>query len=68
MRLRKRGETNVPLKGIMSRDVVRVGSDMPFDKIKETFFKEDVSIIIVEENGEMIGVITPSDVVSLLHA
>ncbi len=68
MRLRKRGETNVPLKGIMSRGVVRVGSDMPFDKIKETFFKEDVSIIIVEENGEMIGVITPSDVVSLLHA
>ena len=67
MKSRKNGDLNIPIKGIMKKNLIIVPQDMPFDKIKETFFRENVSIIIVEDNDGMVGVITASDILGVLH-
>jgi len=63
-----RGDGNIPLKGIMNHDVLFVEKNTPFNKLEETFVQSNVSIIIVGNEKKVEGVVTPSDIISVLHA
>ncbi|TYB31204.1 MAG: CBS domain-containing protein [Candidatus Mcinerneyibacterium aminivorans] len=63
-----RGDTNIPLKGIMNHDVHFVKKNTPFNELEETFIQSNVSIIIVGNEKRIEGVVTPSDIVAVLHA
>jgi tRNA nucleotidyltransferase (CCA-adding enzyme) len=63
-----RGDGNIPLKGIMNHDVHFVKKNTPFNKLEETFIQSNVSIIIVGNEKKIEGVVTPSDIIGVLHA
>jgi tRNA nucleotidyltransferase (CCA-adding enzyme) len=68
MQMREKKQLHVPVKGIMDKILVFLPADSPVDRVRETFFKENVSLIIVTKGEKMAGIITPSDVVHYLHA
>ena len=68
MDMRRKEQLHIPVKGIMDKRVLFLDQNTPADQVRETFFKENVSLIIVEEGDKMVGVITPSDVIHYLHA
>ena len=67
LELSDKGKLNVPLKGILQKNIVFVNKNTPFEKIEETFLEKNVSIIIVGTEKNIDGIITPTDVVRILH-
>ncbi|HHH84613.1 MAG TPA: CBS domain-containing protein, partial [Firmicutes bacterium] len=67
MQMRRNEQIHIPIKGIMDKRVLFLDQETPADQVRETFFRENVSLIIVTEGDKMVGVITPSDVVHYLH-
>ena len=63
-----RGEKSIPIKGIMNHDLIFVKKNTPFRELEETFLRGKVSIIIVGDKKKMHGVISPSDIIRILHA
>ncbi|MBN2726582.1 CBS domain-containing protein [Candidatus Mcinerneyibacteriota bacterium] len=68
MQMRSKKQLHIPVKGIMDKRLLFLDQNTPADQVRETFFRENVSLIIVTEGDKMVGVITPSDVVHYLHA
>lgn len=68
MKIYDRGDENIPIKGIMHHNVEFVDKKTPFLKLEETFLEGKVSIVVVGSENKLDGVVTPSDIINVLHA
>ncbi len=58
---------HAPVKGMMIRQVVTVGLDMPVDQIQELMIEKGIGRVPVVENGSLVGIISRSDLLGLLY-
>lgn len=64
---RRHGLEHAPVKGIMVRRVVTVPPDMPLDEIQDLMLQKDIGRVPVVEEGNLVGIITRSDLLGLLY-
>jgi tRNA nucleotidyltransferase (CCA-adding enzyme) len=61
------GLGHAPVKGFMSKNVVTVDANEPLSSIRKLLVENDVGRLPVLENGRLIGIVTRTDVLALLH-
>lgn len=60
------GKTSLKIKDIMTRDIISIDGDMPLNEVVRVFNKEKVGRLMVKVNGELIGLISKTDILSKL--
>lgn len=60
------GKTSVKIKDIMTKDIISVEGDMPLYEVVKVFNKEKVGRLMVRINGELVGVISKTDILGKL--
>ncbi len=60
------GKTSLKIKDIMTKDIISVDGDMPLNEVVRVFNKEKVGRLMVKVNGELIGLISKTDILSKL--
>ena len=60
------GKTSLKIKDIMTRDIISVDGDLPLYEVVKVFNKEKVGRLMVKVNGELIGLISKTDILSKL--
>lgn len=63
----KHGLQHAPVKGFMTRDVVTVGPDLGWEEVQRLMVLHDIGRIPVVENGELVGIVSRSDVLRLIY-
>ena len=61
------GSGHAPVKGYMSRNLKTIASDTPLPEIESLMVTYDVGRLPVLEDGELIGIVTRTDVLRQLH-
>ncbi|MDO8886869.1 CBS domain-containing protein [Candidatus Oleimmundimicrobium sp.] len=61
------GLKHVPVKGFMSHNVIVVGPDKPIYEIQQLLMEEGIGRVPVVDGGKIIGIITRTDVLCVLH-
>lgn len=64
---RRHGLEHAPVKGIMVRRVVTVTPDTPLDEVQELMVEKDIGRVPVVEEGNVVGIISRSDLLGLLY-
>lgn len=64
---RRHGLEHAPVKGIMIRRVVTVTPDTPLDEVQELMVEKDIGRVPVVEAGNVVGIISRSDLLGLLY-
>jgi predicted transcriptional regulator len=60
------GKTSLKIKEIMTKDIISIDGDMPLYEVVKVFNKEKVGRLMVKVNGELIGLISKTDILSKL--
>jgi predicted transcriptional regulator len=60
------GKTSLKIRDIMTKNIISVDGDMPLFEVVKVFNKEKVGRLIIKSNGEIIGLISKSDILSQL--
>ena len=60
------GKTSLKIKDIMTRDIISVDGNLPLYEVVKVFNKEKVGRLMVKVNGEHIGLISKTDILSKL--
>jgi CBS-domain-containing membrane protein len=62
----ERLEENTFVASVMTRDPVTVTPQTPIAKAAELLFRADIGCLPVVENGQLVGIVTETDLVGLL--
>jgi predicted transcriptional regulator len=60
------GKTSLKIKEIMTKDIISIDGDMPLYEVVRIFNKEKVGRLMVKVNGELVGLISKTDILSKL--
>jgi len=60
------GKTSLKIKDIMTRDIISIDGDMPLYEVVRVFNKEKVGRLMVKVNGELVGLISKTDILAKL--
>ena len=60
------GKTSLKIKEIMTKDIISIDGEMPLYEVVRVFNKEKVGRLMVKVNGELIGLISKTDILSKL--
>ncbi len=60
------GKTSLKIKDIMSKNIISVDGEMPLYEVIKVFNKERVGRLMVQVNGELVGLISKTDILSRL--
>jgi len=63
----KHGLGHAPVKGFMTRDVVTVSSSESWEEVQKLMVLHDIGRIPVVDDGELVGIVSRSDVLSLIY-
>jgi tRNA nucleotidyltransferase (CCA-adding enzyme) len=61
------GYSHAPVKAYMSNRMIYVASDTPSEELIRLMIKHDIGRLPVKENEEIIGIVTRTDLIHLLH-
>lgn len=64
---RYHGLGHAPVKGFMSRNMVTIEADTSLSIIKQLMIKKDIGRLPVMEKGKLLGIISRTDVLRVLH-
>lgn len=64
---RRHGLEHAPVKGVMKSKVVTVAPEAPLDEVQELMIEKDIGRVPVVDGGDMVGIITRSDLLGLLY-
>ncbi len=60
------GKTSLKIRDIMTKKLISVDGEMPLYEVVKVFAKEKVGRLLVQENGEIVGLISKSDILDKL--
>lgn len=60
------GKTSLKIKDIMTKEIISVEGDMPLYEVVKVFNKEKVGRLMVRINGELVGLISKTDILTKL--
>jgi len=60
------GKTSLKIKDIMTKDIIAVDGEMPLYEVIRVFNKEKVGRLMIRVNGELVGLISKTDILSKL--
>jgi predicted transcriptional regulator len=60
------GKTSLKIKEIMTKDIISIDGDMPLYEVVGVFNKEKVGRLMVKVNGELVGLISKTDILAKL--
>jgi predicted transcriptional regulator len=60
------GKTSLKVKEIMTKDIISIDGDMPLYEVVRVFNKEKVGRLMVKVNGELVGLISKTDILAKL--
>jgi len=60
------GKTSLKIKDIMTKEIISVDGDMPLYEVIKIFNKEKVGRLMVKINGELVGLISKTDILTKL--
>lgn len=63
----KHGLQHAPVKGFMTTKVATVDADMPWDEVQRLMVQHDIGRLPVVEDGDLVGIVSRSDVLRLVH-
>ncbi|MGC7873588.1 CBS domain-containing protein [Desulfosporosinus sp. SYSU MS00001] len=63
----RHGLQHAPVKGFMTRNVVTVDSNATLDEVQRVMVQHDIGRLPVVEDGELVGIVSRSDVLRLVH-
>ncbi|EHQ88147.1 CBS domain-containing protein [Desulfosporosinus youngiae] len=63
----KHGLRHAPVKGFMTTKVSTVEADVPWDEVRRLMVQHDIGRLPVVEDGDLVGIVSRSDVLRLVH-
>jgi len=63
----KHGLRHAPVKGFMTTKVTTVDVEAPWDEVQRLMVQHDIGRLPVVENGNVVGIVSRSDVLRLVH-
>ncbi|MCO1599980.1 CBS domain-containing protein [Desulfosporosinus nitroreducens] len=63
----KHGLQHAPVKGFMTTKVATVEADVPWDEVQRLMVQHDIGRLPVVEDGNLVGIVSRSDVLRLVH-
>lgn len=60
------GKTSLKIKDIMTKDIISVDGELPLYEVVKVFNREKVGRLMVKVNGELIGLISKTDILGKL--
>ncbi|WAM22780.1 MAG: CBS domain-containing protein (plasmid) [Candidatus Methanoperedens sp.] len=60
------GKTSLKIKDIMTKEIISVDGEMPLYEVIKVFNKERVGRLMIRVNGELVGLISKTDILSRL--
>jgi predicted transcriptional regulator len=60
------GKTSLKIKEIMTKDIISIDGNMPLYEVVRVFNKEKVGRLMVKVNGELVGLISKTDILTKL--
>ncbi|MDP2845836.1 MAG: CBS domain-containing protein, partial [Candidatus Methanoperedens sp.] len=60
------GKTSLKIKDIMTKDIISIDGEMPLYEVIKVFNKEKVGRLMVTVNGEIVGLISKTDILTRL--
>lgn len=63
----KHGLKHAPVKGFMTTKVATVEADVPWDEVQRLMVQHDIGRLPVVEDGNLVGIVSRSDVLRLVH-
>ncbi|AET66760.1 tRNA nucleotidyltransferase/poly(A) polymerase [Desulfosporosinus orientis DSM 765] len=63
----KHGLKHAPVKGFMAAKVATVDADAPWDEVQRLMVQHDIGRLPVVEDGNLVGIVSRSDVLRLVH-
>ena len=63
----KHGLKHAPVKGFMTTKVATVDADVPWDEVQRLMVQHDIGRLPVVEEGNLVGIVSRSDVLRLVH-
>jgi len=60
------GKTSLKIKDIMTKKIISVDSELPLYEVVKVFSKEKVGRLLVRTNGEIVGLISKTDILDKL--
>jgi len=63
----KHGLKHAPVKGFMTTKVATVEADVPWDEVHRLMVQHDIGRLPVVEEGNLVGIVSRSDVLRLVH-
>ncbi len=63
----KHGLKHAPVKGFMTTKVATVDSEAPWDEVHRLMVQHDIGRLPVVEEGNLVGIVSRSDVLRLVH-
>ncbi len=63
----KHGLNHAPVKGFMTQDVITVDPELSWEEVQKLMVQHDIGRLPVIENGELIGIVSRSDVLRLIY-
>jgi tRNA nucleotidyltransferase (CCA-adding enzyme) len=58
---------HAPVKGFMTTDVLSISPDTPIGEIQKIVVENDVGRLPVVENGSLVGIVSRTDILRILH-
>ena len=56
-------DTSAYIEDIMSKDIAKIGADKSVQEVADLMDKRNISSVLVEDNGKIIGILTERDLV-----
>lgn len=63
----RHGLQHAPVKGFMTRNVVTVEAEATLDEVQRVLVQHDIGRLPVVEGGNLVGIVSRSDVLRLIH-
>ncbi len=63
----KHGLNHAPVKGFMTQDVITVNPELSWEEVQKLMVQHDIGRLPVIENGELVGIVSRSDVLRLIY-
>ena len=60
------GKTSLKIKDIMSKRIISVDAELPLYEVVKVFSKEKVGRLLVRSNGDIVGLISKTDILDML--
>lgn len=63
----KHGLNHAPVKGFMTQDAITVGPEISWEEVQRLMVQHDIGRLPVIEKGELVGIVSRSDVLRLIY-